>query len=41
MKPFGSGREIIKVTTDKPDDIESVEAISEFLVFPSQLPAQS
>jgi len=32
-----SGKELIRVTTDKPDSVESTEGLSEFVVMPIQL----
>ena len=33
----GNGRDVVRITTDLPDHIESIEGVSDFVVLPSQL----
>lgn len=33
----GRGRELVRITTDHPDAVESTEGLSQFLIFASQL----
>jgi len=37
----GRNRELVRVTTDRPDSVESTEGQSEFVVLPNQLSAPS